>query len=97
MTLDDLKALFKKHEDEYIDFDRVEHKLANRPDLHAFILLDRLVPGKRDIVATAEHDQFWVEVSPEDLAEVVTEEQVIELLHCGIMYDSDIDSLSFFV
>ncbi len=97
MTLTDLQALFEKHEDEYLKFDRVKVKRSRRPDLHAFLLLDELVPDKRDMVAVAEHDQFWIEVSPEDLAKVVTEEQVIELRRCGLMYDSDIDSLSFYV
>ncbi len=96
MDVTDLRALFEKHEDEFIAFDKVTPKLSQRRDLHAFILLDRLVPGHRVMVNAAEHDQFWLEVSPEDLAKVVTEEQVIELRRCGVMYDTDIDSLSFF-
>jgi hypothetical protein len=36
-----------------------------RPDLHAFLLLDRLVPGDHDMITAATHDEFFLGVSPE--------------------------------
>lgn len=51
--------LFEKHHDEFLKFDRVEPKLASRPDVHAFIALDKLFPRKRDLVCCAEHDEIW--------------------------------------
>ncbi len=98
MTPDDLHALFEKHEDEFLQWERIVPPLTTRRDLHAFLLLDRLVSNVgRDMVSAAEHDQIWLDVSPEDLAAVVTEEQVIELRRCGVIYDTDIGSLSLFV
>lgn len=60
-----LKTEFAKHADcaEYLKFDRVEPKLSRRPDLHAFLLLDRLVPGIRDIIGCAE--PFLAHTRPE--------------------------------
>ncbi len=91
MTTDKLRDLFSKHsDDEFLKFARVKNKLSNRPDLHAFQLLDRLVPGNRDIVSAAEHDKIWLEIEPGVLAAVATEADVIDLVRCGVgLYDSD--------
>ena len=66
---------------------------TERLDLAGFIRLDKLVPGQRDIIVAAEHDQIWLSVSLEDLAGVATEEDVIYLIRCGIMFDENNDSL----
>jgi hypothetical protein len=84
-------------EDESLEWDRVDHKRSQRPDLHAFLLLDELVPGKQDIVSCAEHDQIWLGVEPEELDGKATQDQMIELIRCGVMYDEDIEVLSMFV
>lgn len=92
-----IKEICDKHEDEFLKFEHVQNKLSNRPDLHAFLLLDKLVPGNSDMVCSAEHDQIWLDVTPEELAAVATEEQIIELCRCGMVYDDELDSLFFFV
>ena len=82
--------------DEYGEFDRIEKKLSGRPDLHAFMLLDKLFPHRKDIISAAEHDEIYLSVEPSELAEVATEEQIIELVRCGVRYDEDNDSLAMF-
>lgn len=84
MTYDELNELFDKHNSEFLEFDKVEIKLSNRPDLHAFLLLDRLVPSKMKIVSGADYDEIWLEVTPTQLAEVASEQQIIELIRCGV-------------
>ena len=84
MTLDELYALFEKHSDEYLKFERIVAPLSRRPDLHAFILLDRLVPGKTDMISGARHDEIFLDVELDDLAVVATEENIIDLIRCGI-------------
>jgi len=84
MDADDLPAFFEKHDDEFLKFDRVENKLSQRPDLHAFLLLDKLVPGVRDMVSGTEHDEIHLSVEPSELVEVATEEQLIDLHRCGV-------------
>lgn len=97
MTKDELiEALRNREEDEYLKFDRVQNRRSQRPDLHAFLVLDELVPGSVDMVSCAEHDQFWLEVSLDDLAGVVTPEQVVELVRCGVRYADDGDGLAMF-
>lgn len=93
----DLAALYDQHADEYLQFDRIKVKLSNRPDLHALILLDQLVPGEHDIVSAAEHDEIWLSVDPDDLVKVATEAQIVELMRCGVRYDKNLNSFCFFV
>jgi hypothetical protein len=88
---------FEKYEDEYICFERVQNKRSNRPDLHAFLLLDELVPGKFDMISCAKHDEIYLEVNVEDLLDAATEEQLLELHRSGIRYDSETESLAMFV
>ena len=90
-----IQELWDQYHDEFLKFDRVENKLSNRPDLHAFLLLDKLVPGTNDIVSNAQHDEIWLGVDLEDLAKVITPEQVVELIRCGVRVSDD--SLAMFV
>ena len=92
-----IKEIFEKYEDKYLKFEEIKNKSSNRPDLHAFILLDILVPGKFDIVSCAAHDEFWLEVTPEQLAKVATEKDILDLIKCGIRYDDDVESFCMFV
>lgn len=95
MTTEELEELFQKHDEEFLKFERIPQITTQRKDLHAFLLLDKLVPFPADIVSCAEHDEIFLSVRLEELAAVINEEQVIELIRCGIRTDGD--SLSMFV
>jgi hypothetical protein len=83
--------------DDFCKFELVENKKSSRQDLHAFILLDSLFElNHRDIVAAASHDVIYLETSSED-CEKLTDDQILELTRCGVMYDSENDCLSMFV
>ncbi len=97
MERDEFKALFDKHSEEFIQFDRVEKKRSQRTDLHAFLLLDELIPGNDDIVACASHDEIMLETDTTKLAAIITEDQTVELIRCGVRYDSSYDCLAMFV
>jgi hypothetical protein len=91
MTDRELEDLFEKHNDEFLKFERVEPKRSRRADLHGFILLDELTPNAsdRDILAGAEHDEVYLSIDVDELAAVVTEAQVIELVRCGVRCSRD--------
>ena len=93
----DIKSAFMKYkDDEYLEFKKIVNTSYQRPDLCAFLLLDKLVPGRRNIVSSAEHDEIWLDVEPKDLAKVATEEDILYLVRCGVMYDQLTDSLHMF-
>ncbi len=85
---------FDEHQDEYVEFDKIPNKDRRHPrqDLCAFLYLHEKLGGKGDVVSAAEHDQFWLAWDAEDL-EKLTEEDVIYVLRCGVLYDDDVESL----
>lgn len=96
LTPQEIKDLIEEYRAHYIKFDQVELKLSQRPDLHAFLLLDALVPEKRDMIGSASHDKIYLAVDLEDLAKVVNSEQVKDLVRCGVLYSHEDDSLFMF-
>lgn len=93
---DDEKNMFSEFEDDFLQFEKVKEKLSQRPDLHAFILLDKLVPGKTDLISASEHDEYYLSIAPDELAKVATKEQLRDLHRCGIRHDESNDSLCVF-
>ena len=88
--------LAEKHEDKSYRFNNIKNPISTRKDLHAFMLLDKIFPGSNDIISCAEHDQIWLGITPEQILQL-TEDQIIELTRCGIIFDKDFESLSMFV
>ena len=68
MTIEQLVELFEIHDEEFLRFDRVRNKTSNRPDLHAFILLDKIIPDTVDIVSGAKHDEIFLGIDLEEFA-----------------------------
>ncbi len=89
---------FEEFEGEYLKFDRVENKLSQRPDVHAFIMLDQMFPETkpRDLISGANHDEFYLRIDADDLFEKATKEQLIDLHRCGLLYNAEEDYLYFF-
>lgn len=94
----DLDVTFQKYFDDYLDFERVEDKLNLRPDLCAFLLLDKLLPSERfQIICSAEHDIIYLDIDCEKLSEIATENDILMLTRCGVHYDKETDSLAMHV
>jgi hypothetical protein len=86
-----LKERFDQYENEYLLY-----REAGRPDLNAFYLLDKLIPGTEDMINGAEHDEYYLSVSPEVLHQVASDEDILFLVRCGVRYDEDVDSLALY-
>lgn len=96
MTKEELIELFDKHDDLYFKIEEGKTPPAN-PHLHAFNLLQTLLPRQSDVLSFVEHDIIYLAHDLEELASVITEEQVIELIRCGLHYTSSHDCLSAFI
>lgn len=84
-------------DDDYGAFGLVENRRSDRPDLHAFMLLDELFPdSNRCMISSASHDEVWLDVSLEKV-ETLTDEQITELVRCGLLYDYEHCCLMMFV
>jgi len=95
----DLQEVWDKYDDEYLNFKVVSNPLHNRPDIAAFLLLDKLIPENfdgKDMVCGASHDEIFLDTDVEELAKVATEEDVLTLVRCGVKL-IDGDYLAMFV
>ncbi len=89
MTEHEMITEFEENESLFLEPVPLERQLSPRKDLHAFLLLDRLVPSSRDIVSGAEHDKIFLQPSLEELAKVITIEQIQDLVRCGVRIEED--------
>lgn len=99
MTKETMRDLFEKHEDEHLEFEKIKQPKSKRPDLHAFLLLDELCPGDTDIVIRSAADsyyEFGLNIDITMFSAKITEEHIIELTRCGVMYDETRDVLTMF-
>jgi len=101
MTVERMTELFHKYcDDDNFDFDGFEKRKNPikddfvRRDLVAFVKLQTLVPGDDRIIAGAEHDKIWLGIELEDLAKVITEEDIKFLVDCGVFIEDE--SLTMF-
>lgn len=94
-----LSELFQKYEDEFLKYERIENPPSQHPDICAFLLLERLVPAKKNLkmIDGADHDIIYIITDAQKLAEVATEDDIRYLVRCGVMYDEDNESLTMFV
>ena len=89
--------------DEFLKDERIkpERRLHSRCDMNAFLLLDSLSTrkaGKRmDIVCRADYDEIWLEITPGDVAKNATEEDIADLIRCGVRMDDDDETFCMFV
>lgn len=88
-----LHDTFEKFNDEYLEFELIDNPAHPRPDICAFLLLHKLLPGNKEIVSAAEHDVIYLGIDCEELARIITDEQVRYLTRCGVIYGEDSDSL----
>lgn len=88
---------FEAVNDEFLEFDRIENKRSQRPDIHAFLLLDDIFPNAgHDMVTSAEHDEIWLDPMDDQL-KLLTDEQIVELVRCGARHDRHNGCLAMFV
>jgi hypothetical protein len=93
----DLADAFDKYQDEYQEFARIEEPLHRRRDICAMMLLDQLAPGETGsgIISGAEDEAVMLDIDCTKLADVITEEDVITLLRCGVGYDEEYGCLVY--
>lgn len=93
----DLAQVFEDNDSEFLKFERIVNKKHSRPDICAFLILAELLPSEDDIVIGAEHDIIFLDADFEQLAEVASEQDIIDLLRCGVMLSSEYDCLAMYV
>lgn len=94
MNLDERFQAFEK---DYCYFEKIENKRSQRPDIHAFLLLDEIFPNQNgDMICSASNDEIWLDVGDAPL-DKLTDRQIQELVRCRVHYDDEFESLAMFV
>lgn len=92
----DIKERFAAVNKDFLVFEKVEPKRSNRPDIHAFILLDELFPKPGyGIISGATDDEISLDVKKEDF-DNLTDEQILELVRCGVRYAGEYNCLAMY-
>ena len=99
----DLKAAFAKFQEagEGHQFDRVCPQLSSFREVHAILLIEKLTKKYAAdygsfAFAHASHDEVWLNVRPDHLAECAEESDICDLVRCGLSYSAREEALSFF-
>ena len=93
-----LSTIFEKYRDEYLEFEHVENKLNSRPDLCAFLLIDKLLPNPGyNLISGAEHDKIFFITDCKKLSETATEDDILTLRRCGVSYNEETNCLIMFI
>jgi hypothetical protein len=102
MTLDELENFFEIHNDQFLKTDNIKKRMSPRPDLCAFLILDELqfrsnfVKSYGDIVTHAEHEIIYLGVNLENILSVITEADILDLIRCGVCFNSDESCFTMF-
>jgi hypothetical protein len=94
MKREDMEKEFEKESGRFED---LPNKRARSRDIHAFLLLEELLPEDGCIISAAEHDIIYLDIDADQFANVATPEIIQELIACGVHLESDIDCLAMFV
>jgi hypothetical protein len=91
MDTEQLLEFYEANDNAFLKFKDIppERRHSNRPDLNAFVLLDKLVPGTGDIVVCSEHDEIYLGTDLELLSAAATEENLLDLIRCGVRFTGD--------
>lgn len=83
MTSDELLQIFEENENEYGE---------DRNLLKGLNYLNNLIPSNY-LIDGADHDVVYLNVNLDDLAEVATKEDIVQLLRYGIIWSDEYDCL----
>jgi len=92
----DLEARFDQFSGDYLKFEDIAEKLSQRRDMHAFMLLESLLPGQRPMISASENDEIYLDVPVNQLAGI-TDARIQELVRCGVRYDARYENLHMFI
>ena len=93
---EEVEGFFNKYtQEEFLEFEKIpqDKRLSERKDLCAFLYLYNKFGGESDVVAGADHDVIYLGF---DNVEELTEEDVLYITRCGVLYDEENDSLMMY-
>jgi hypothetical protein len=97
MTAKQIRECFLKHDDEYLEFDRIhpDNRIHPARDICAMLYLYARDGKSGEVIGAAARD--WIAFGFNVDGCELTEADVVYLLRCGVRYDGETDRLMMFV
>ena len=90
-----LEDFFSEYEDEYLKADKYEHLRGINHQMNIFNELHQY--GMHQIVTAVSHDTIWLGGDPNIFFERWGEEKTIDMIRCGLLFDSEYESFYMYV
>lgn len=98
MTQEEFIEIWNLHDNEYLKFKEIKNPPCESSDLSAFMLIHKFMIDKEaDIIISSEHDEIYLSSIDTLNLEIIKEEDIINLIRCGVRYDQNYECLSMFV
>jgi len=89
MTTNDLIDFLEENNDsDFCKFEKIKNPLFKQSDLQALFIFNQILPEHGDFICSTNHYGIFFSVSPKDISKKASKEQILDLLRCGISYDS---------
>lgn len=87
----DLKEFFEENASSFLASDEPCYIRQKR-------IIDKLWPlCNRSLINHSTHEKIYFDVDPDVFANALTDEEIIELISYGLLYDDDCESLEMYV
>ena len=98
ISQDALIERFNKFESDFLKTDGLTVRLHPRKDLNAFLLLHQLAPEDNggDMISNVHDEEIYLEVNVVTLNKNASDEDIQNLVRCGVMYHAEYDCLYMF-
>jgi len=84
--------------EEYANFSMIKNPPCESTDLSAFMILHKFAINKEaDIINSAEHDEIYLMEIDNLNIEKITENDIINLIRCGVRLDKEMECFCMFV
>lgn len=93
MTENQLEEIFEKYHHEDCEFGNIPNPKHVRPDICAMLMIDE-IQSRNDsqrrtgMISWAGHDKIHFDVNVVEFSEVVTKNEVIDLIRCGVFLEN---------
>lgn len=96
-----IEQRFEQYEDEYLNYRVDPNLLYKRHDVIVINVIDNLIPAQNecspDLIVSASRDEIFFGIDAEKFSDIVTDDQLILLIRCGLRYDGGRGCLCMFV
>jgi hypothetical protein len=94
-AMTDIEEMFKEHDSEFLDYGKHSHLRDVKTQWFIMNMLNNVTPN-RDLIIASSRDYIWFATKPETFMECFNQREIVDMIRCGLMYDSEYECLAIF-